>query len=122
MLEWRDGVVTSRDGYGVWVSVGSISSRVRLPGHAVEISDGGAALHVSCRAPGRDVLEVGSSPSAHARVYLDDHPEQRDAYTVLHPMHWILGILGNAEERFPVQVRIAGEEPVSTDLVRTLTD
>ena len=122
VLEWRDGVVTSRDGYGVWVSVASAGSRVRLPGHAGVISDGGAALHVSCRAPGSDVPAVGSSASAHAGIFLDDHPEQRDAYTVLHPMYWILGLSGRAEERFSVQVRIAGGEPVSADLVRTLTN
>ena len=122
VLEWRDGVVTSRDGHGVWVSVASIRARVRLPGHAGLVSDGRAVLHASCRAPDGDVPELRSSPSAVAGIYLDDHPDQRDAYTVLHPMYWILGLSGHAEERISVQVRIAGREPVSTDLVRALTD
>ena len=108
VLEWADGVVTSRNGYAVWVSIESTRHRPRIPDHGREVGppEHGVALHVSCRAPGGGMPESFPPTPAHGGIYLDNHPEQPGAYTVWHPMHWILELAGRDEERWPVETRI----------------
>ncbi len=117
-LEWdrRAGIVTSRNGQTVWLSLAAEGHVVRLPGHAGALRGEAAApvLGATCRA--------GAGSEAQGELYLADHPEQPDAYTVLHPMFWILGLTGSAEERWPVAVRIGAAPPVGARLVRRLTD
>ena len=59
VLEWADGVTTSRSGYVVWVSIASTEHRARIPGYdrAVGPPEHGAALGVSCRAAGGGLPE-----------------------------------------------------------------
>ena len=124
VLEWSGDVVTSRNGYSVWVSVGSSEHRATIPGHEREVSlaEHTAVLHVSCRAAGGGLPERFPPKAAHGGIYLDNHPEQPGAYTVLHPMHWVLEIQGRDEERWPVEVTIGDNPPVATELVRSLTN
>ena len=127
VLEWRDGVTTSRNGYAVWVGVASIEHEARLPGHESEVSSTNnpshrAALGLRCRAAGGP-MPNGFPPSpASGGVTLDDHPDQPGAYTVLHPMHWILELAGRHREHWPLQVRVGDGEAVESTLVRRLTD
>ena len=54
VLEWADGVTTSRSGYAVWVFLGSAGHRARIPGYDCVVGppQHGAAFGVSCRTPG----------------------------------------------------------------------
>ena len=124
VLEWADGVTTSRSGYAVWVSIASTRHRVRIPGHRREVGppEHGAALHVSCRAAGGGLPDRFPPAAARGGIYLDNHPEQPGAYTVLHPMYWILGLAGRDEERWPVQVRVDAGESIASELVRSRID
>ena len=123
-LRWTDGVTTSRNGYAVWVAIGSAAHRIRIPGHATEVSapEHDAALYVECRAPGGGLSETFPPAPATGGIYLDNHPEQADAYTVLEPMYWILELGGGGKERWPVEVRIGGQAPIASTLVRARTN
>ena len=123
-LEWADGVTTARSGYAVWISIASTRHRVWIPDHRREVGppEHGVALHVSCRAAGGGLPDVFSPTPAHGGIYLDNHPEQPGAYTVLHPMYWILGLSGRDEERWPVEVRVGTGPPVASALVRPRVD
>ena len=124
VLEWADGVTTSRNGYAVWISVASTRHRVQIPDHEREIStsEHGVALYVECRAPGGGLPDRFPPTTAHGGIYLDNHPEQPGAYTVLHPMHWILELAGRNEERWRVRVRIGESETIASTLVRARTN
>ena len=124
VLEWTGEVVTSRNGYGVWVSVGNHKHQARIPGHerVVTRTEHTVVLHVSCHAAGGPLPERFPPTPAHGGLYLDNHPEQPGAYTVLHPMYWILELAGRHVERWPVEVTIGENPPVATELVRPLTD
>ena len=124
VLEWADGVTTSRDGYAVWVSVASTAHRAQLPGYdrAVGPPEHGAAFGISCRAPGGPLAKHAPHVPAYGELYLENHPEHRGVYQVLHPMYWLLGLAGRTEERWPVEVRIGGRAPIASALVRSLVD
>ena len=117
VLEWdrRAGIVTSRNGYSVWLWLTGESRVVRLPGHAGALRGPAAAtvLRATCRAGG-----PGGASELRGTLFLADHPEQRDAYMVLHPMYWIIGLIGGEEERWPVAVRIGAAPPVAGELAR----
>ena len=124
VLEWADGVTTSRSGYAVWVSLGSAGHRARIPGYdrVVGPPQHGAAFGVSCRAPGGGLPERFPAVPAHGELYLANHPEHPGVYQVLHPMYWLLGLAGRTEERWPVDVRIGARAPIASTLVRSLVD
>ena len=124
VLEWADGVSTSRSGYAVWVRVPSREFRAALPGHESEIGhpEHGASLFVNCRAAGGGARSRFGSTPAFGGIYLDDHPDQPGAYTVIHPMYWILELSERHLERWPVEVRIGDNPAVASALVRRLTD
>ena len=124
VLEWADGVTTSRSGYAVWVSITSTAHRAQIPDHEREVEppEHRAALHVSCLAVGGDLANTFPPVAAQGRIYLDNHPEQRDAYQVWHPMYWILGLSGESEERWPIRVRLNAGEAIASELVRPRTD
>ena len=124
VLEWADGVRTSRSGYAVWISITSTRHRARIPGYEREVGppEHGAILHAHCRATGGEMPDVFPPALAHGGIYLDNHPEDPGVYTVLHPMYWILGLSGDDEERWPVRVRIGAGETMTGDLVRARID
>ena len=124
VLEWTDGVTTSRSGYAVWVSLRSTHHRVQIPGYTREVGppEHGAALHVACRARGGELPERFPPTGPKGGIYLENHPEDPGVYTVLHPMHWILALSGHDEERWPVRIRIGGGETMTSDLVRARID
>ena len=124
VLEWADGVTTSRSGYAVWVSIASTEHRARIPGYdrAVGPPEHGAALGVSCRAAGGGLPERFPAVPAHGELYLANHPEHSGAYPVVHPMHWYLSYIGRTEDRWPVDVRIGAQDPIASTLVRPLID
>lgn len=127
VLEWRDGVTTSRSGYAVWVGVRSIEHEALLPGHESEVTSTNtpshrAALGVRCRAPGGAMPERFPASPATGGITLDDHPDQPGAYTVVHPMYWILELAGKHRKHWPVRVRVEDGEAVESALVRHLTD
>lgn len=120
MLEWAGGVTTSRSGYAVWISMPSTHHEARIPGYASEVGppQHRASLSVSCRAPGSAMPKRSPPAGAQGGVYLDNHPEDPGAYTVTHPMYWILAVSGREEERWPVEVRIGTGPTITSDLVR----
>ena len=124
VLEWADGVTTSRDGYAVWVSIASTEHRARIPGYDRVLGppEHGAAFSVSCRAAGGGLSDRFPPVAAYGNLYLENHPEHPGVYQVLHPMYWLLGTTGRTEERWPVDVRIGARPPISTTLVRSLVD
>ena len=124
VLEWADGVTTSRDGYAVWVSIASTAHRAQIPGYDRPVGppEHGAALGVSCRAAGGGLPERFPAVPAHGELYLANHPEHPGVYQVLHPMHWLLSFAGRTEERWPVDVRIGARPPIASTLVRPLVD
>ena len=127
VLEWRDGVTTSRSGYAVWVGVGSREHEALLPGHESEVTSTNtpshrAALGVRCRAPGGAIPERFPPSPPTGGVTLDDHPDQPGAYTVVHPMYWILELAGKHREHWPLLVQLGDGEAVESTLERRLTD
>ena len=127
VLEWRDGVSTSRSGYAVWVATGSMEHEALLPGHESEVTSTNtpshrAALGVRCRAPGGALPDRFPPAPPTGGVTLDDHPDQPGAYTVMHPMHWILELAGKHREHWPLRVQIGDGETVESTLERRLTD
>ena len=124
VLEWTGGVTTSRNGYAVWISIPSTRHRARIPDHAREAGppEHRAALHVACRAAGGGMPDTFPAAPAHGGLYLDDHPEQPDAYLVFHPMYWILELMGRTTQHWPVELRVPGDVLVTGTLERRLTD
>ena len=123
-LEWADGVTTSRSGYTVWISLASTRHRVQIPGQRREVGspEHAAALHISCVAKGGRLPEKFPAQEARGGIYLENHPEHPGAYTVFHPMHWVLGLSGREKERWPVTVRIGDADTLASHLVRARTD
>ena len=123
-FEWTEHVTTSRDGYTIWARLPSERYRATLPPHVEPVGPGArpAVLQAHCRAPGAKGDQAPKGTPTHALLYLDDHPLQRDAYTVLHPMYWIIGLTGEALERWPATARLGDTAAVRTELVRRRTD
>ena len=124
VLEWADGVTTSRSGYAVWISMPSTHHEVEMPDYARKVGppEHRASLGVSCRAPGGGIPERFPPTGPQGGIYLDNHPEDPGVYTVVHPMYWILGLREDIEERWPVQVRIGAGATMTSDLVRARID
>ena len=127
VLEWRDGVTTSRSGYAVWVGVGSMEHEAMLPGHESAVTSTNtpshrAALGVRCRAPGGAIPDRFPPSPPTGGVTLDDHPDQPGAYTVVHPMYWILELAGKHREHWPLRVQIGDGEAIESTFERRLTD
>ena len=108
-LEGVPGVSFSNDRYAVslhWSPVEYALDLPGLPSHRSGASVAGTELRIACRAsngrPG-----YGVSP-ARAVLEVRRHPAARDAYNVLHPMFWILGLTGNGVDRTRVQVSLTG--------------
>ena len=115
VLEWRDGVTTSRGGHAVWVAIGSMDHEALLPGHESEVTttntpSHSAALGIKCRAPGGAIRDRFAPSPPTGGVTLDDHSDQPDAYTVVHPMYWILELAGKHREHWPLRVQVGDGE------------
>ena len=124
VLEWVGGVSTSRNDYAVWVSIASTQHRARIPDHDREVGppEHGASLRVECRVVGSDLPDRFPPTAAEGGICLDNHPGQPDAYTVLDPMYWVLGLAVRSEERLPVKVRIGTDRAIASALARPRTD
>ena len=122
-FDWTEHVTTSRDGYTMWARLPSESYTGILPPHSDPVGAGArpVVLQVHCRAPGFEASDPSSPTPAHALLYLDDHPLQPDAYTVFHPMYWILGLAEQSLERWPATARLGDTGPVATELLRRRT-
>ena len=108
-LEGIPGVSFSNDRYAVslhWPPDAYVLTLPGLPSHRSGASVAGTELRIGCRAsngwPG-----YGVAP-ARAVLEVQRHPAARDAYNVLHPMFWILGLTGNGVDRTRVQVSLTG--------------
>ena len=108
-LEGVPGVSFSNDRYAVslhWPPDAYVLTLPGLPSHRSGASVAGTELRIGCRAsngrPG-----YGVAP-ARAVLEVQRHPAARDAYNVLHPMFWILGLTGNGVDRTRVQVSLTG--------------
>ena len=77
-----------------------------VPRHESGASVTGTELRIGCRAsngrPG-----YGVAP-ARAVLEVERHPGLRDAYPVLHPMFWILGLTGNEVDRTSLRLSLTG--------------
>ena len=82
----------------------------------------GWKLRVRCRAPGGAIPDRFPPSPPTGGVTLDDHPDQPGAYTVVHPMYWILDLAGKHREHWPLRVQIGDGEAVESTLERRLTD
>ena len=121
-----EGVDTSNDDYTVWVHWKAINGSMKMPGfeQAVSVDDPGKgplppffAVELQCRADGRSAGYVG--PVEWTAALLAPYPPQAEnVYNVWHPMYWILGLVGRAEARTPLQVWFEGREHVRSTLVR----
>ena len=115
-----ESVSTTRPGDAVWISVASTTHTAGLPGHARTVGPPGHRiwLHAHCAMGAQ-----GAPPHpVRADLYLHNHPEQPQAYTVIHPMHWILGLAGRHTDRVPVRVRLDGGPWHESTFVRPRTD
>ena len=56
VLEWTDGVTTSRSGYAVWVSLPSTHHQVQMPGYTREVTPTKRCLGEIPRAAPREAL------------------------------------------------------------------
>ena len=119
-FDWTGHITTSRDGYAIWARLPSERHTATLPPHADPVGPGArpAVLQLHCRAPGAKGQRAIKPTRTHALLYLDDHPLQPDAYTVFHPMYWILGFTGESLERWSATARLDDTAPVRTELVR----
>ena len=126
-----DGVTLSGDAYSIWISWEPDSFTIRYPdGRAPFDHDepapnepGGlySVLNIYCRANGRSSGFSGSSPLS-ASLLLPMHPQAPPAYSVIHPMHWILELVGRAEQRTPVRVHLPADPVFHADLVQRRVD
>ena len=123
-LDWRDGVTTSRSGYAIWISVPSTAHRATLPPYEKPATPPThwAGLGTNCRVPGGGLPDAFPPQEATGEIYLDNHPDFPGAYTVFHPMHWILGLAGRDVERIPVRVEFSGAPAFDSALERPLTN
>lgn len=121
-LERSPNVNTWGNGRSVVVAIGSDAHEVRVPGHNEVLRPPEHEILVAsdCRAGGSSLPSHFPAQPARAWVQIDDHPKE-SAYTVLHPMHWILLLTGGYEDRFPVSVSIGASERVDTEVVRSQT-
>ena len=73
--------------YAGWVSLLSHRHQVRIPEHEREVGppEHVASLYLGCRATDGSRPDWFPPTPAHGGIYLDNHPEQPGAYTVLYP-------------------------------------
>lgn len=119
-LDPSPSVSTTRPGDAVWISLASSTHSAHMPGHEAAVGPPGhlVFLHAHCAMGGS-----GAPPHpVRAGLYLRNHPDQPDAYIVLHPMHWILRLTGAHVERFAVEVRIDAGTAIVGELVRPRVD
>ena len=123
-FDWTEHVTTSRDGYAMWARLPSERYTATVPPHVEPVGPGArpAVLQVHCRAPGAEGQRAIKATATHALLYLDDHPLQRDAYTVFHPMYWIGELTGQSLEHWPATAQLGGTGAVKTELVRRRAD
>ena len=128
VLEWAEGVTTSRDGYSVWITVPSTAHEAVLPPHVEPVGPPGhtMSLGLRCRAPGSPTVQAYGrtygAPYAQAEIFLENHPDWPGAYTVFHPLHWILELAGRHVERFAVRVTMGDAAAFSSQLERPRTN
>ena len=108
-LETVPGVTFSNDRYAVSLHLPVASYVVDLPGlglHADGPTAAGGELRIGCRAS-NGLPGYGVAPPQ-AVLELPRHPAARDAYPVLHPMFWILGLAGRGVQTTSLSVAVHG--------------
>ena len=120
VLEWTGGVTTSRDGKSVWASAPGRELEAQLPGHRTPVLRSDEARQPSLGLHCRIKDALSDEDRGHAHIVLDDHPEQRDAHMVFSVAYWVLGILGDDVERWPVLVSLDGAEAFAGEMERRL--
>ena len=127
-LAWRDGVTTSRDGYSVWITVPSTAHEAVLPPHVEPVGAPGhtMSLGIRCRAPASPAVRAYGrtygAPYAQAEIFVENHPDWPGAYTVFHPLYWILELAGRHVERFAVHVTMGEAAAFRSRLERPRTN
>ena len=119
-----DGVVTSGDDYGIWVVSRPVRYRLAYPArrslvggvHEPDPSWRFPHLESRCRA---DAGRAGFARPAPLRsfLWLPYHPDAPTAYQALHPLYWLLGLLGLDEVGYPVSVTVGAVAPFDAKLV-----
>ena len=123
-----DGVVTSNDAFGIWLTWRSEHFRIRYPDgrpafeQRIEgTEDLLVRLAFHCRADGRGEGLIGPAAGT-AEMRLPMHPDAPAVRNVLHPMYWVLGATGREYERTSVEVSLPGGAAFRTELVRKRID
>ena len=123
-LYHHDGVMTSNDGYRMWVSWVAESWVLRYqrlsPIRNGEHEDLQAWVRLQCRVDGRAEGYSGASPLA-VELWLPMHPDLPDVPNWIHPLYWWRGLTGREFVRTPVRVAGAGDA-YGAELVRHTID
>ena len=119
-----DGVVTSRDDHGIWLFWRPARYRLAYPHRRVLVAGLREPdpswrfphLESRCRA---DAGRAGFARPAPLRsfLWLPYHPDAPTAYQALHPLYWLLGLLGSDEVGYPVSVTVGAVAPFDAELV-----
>lgn len=116
-----DGVETSNDAFGIWLTWRSEHFSIRYPDGrppfeqpAKGTEDLLVRLAFHCRA-GRGGEGEARRETGLAEVQLPMHPDAPAVRNVLHPMYWVLGATGREYERTPVEVSLPGSPAFRTE-------
>ena len=110
-LHTIQGVITSRNGKWISISISTEDFRAKVPGYEETITRAMGPDHdaifltVTCRAG--PATEHAAPQLARAEITIPDHPDQRP-YNWWSPMFWILDLVGTAVEEAPVNATLAG--------------
>lgn len=116
-----DGIMTSKDEYGIWAYWPAAAYRLEYPGqHPLEGLPGMSpvppvAVAVYCRADGRREGFDGPAPPS-AELVLPLHPDERTMPLFFDPRFWLAAMFPGTAEETPVSVRLAGTPPFPSTL------
>ena len=125
------GVITSRNGNWISISIATEDYRAKVPGYEETVTRAMGPDHdamfltVTCRAG--PATEHSRPQPAMAEIAIPDHPDQRP-YNWWSPMFWILDLAGTAVEETPVNATLADvndpggvwhAEPATIERLRT---
>ena len=101
-----EGVTTSNDEFGIWLSWVPSSYRLEFPGRPPLAREQGSepelfvALEFGCRADGRAEGYRGAAP-LWAALVLPLHPDEPDVPNWIDPRYWLLGLTGPSSNGRP---------------------
>ena len=116
-------VNTSRDNRSVFFQLRASGGESLVPGHANAYRlQSRASLHIHCRIPGPETAGLPDPGGQRATLIFPDHPSQPDAWSILHPMTYISGLLGFDKEKTPVRITLPdGTKQEDGELIRYRT-